>query len=44
MVLQWHRLPREVVDSLLMEAFRSHVDVALRDVLSGHGGAGLGLD
>jgi len=35
-VLQWHRLPREVVQSLSLEVFQSHVDVALRDVVSGH--------
>jgi len=36
-VLQWHRLPREVVQSLPLEVFTNHVDVALRDVISGHG-------
>ena len=29
-VLQWHRLPREVVESLSLEVFQSRVDVALR--------------
>ena len=28
-VVQWHRLPREVVDSLSLEAFKKRVDVAL---------------
>ena len=28
----WHRLPREVVESLPMEAFSKRVDGALRDV------------
>ena len=28
-VLQWHRLPREVVGSLSLEVFQNHVDVAL---------------
>ena len=37
------RLPREVVRSPSLEVFRNHGDVALRDVGSGHGGAGLGL-
>ena len=32
-VLQWHRLPREVVESLSLELFKNHVDVALRDVV-----------
>ena len=41
MVIQWHRLPREVVESLSLEVFKSRVDVALRDVVSGHGGGGL---
>ena len=37
---------REVVESPSLEVFQSHVDVALRDVVSGHGGGGLavGLD
>ena len=40
-VLQWHRLHREVVESLSLEVFQSRVDVALRDVGRGHGGGGL---
>jgi len=40
-VLRWHRLPREVVQSPSLEVFQSRVDVALRDVGSGHGGGGL---
>ena len=45
-VRQWHRLPREVMESLTLEVFRIHVNVALRDVVSRHGGDGLvvGLD
>ena len=45
-VRQWHRLPSEVVESLSLEVFNCRVDVALRDVGSGHGGGGLmvGLD
>ena len=34
----WHRLPREVVKSLVLEMFNNHGDVALRDTVSGHGG------
>ena len=35
------QLSREVVESPSLEVFQSHVDVALRDVVSGHGGGGL---
>ena len=37
-------LPREVVDSPSLEVIPHRGDVALRDVGSGHGGGGLGLD
>jgi len=40
-VRQWHGLPMEVVQSPSLEVFKSRVDVALRDVVSGHGGGGL---
>ena len=43
-VMQWHRLPREVVRSPSLEVFRKLGDLALRDAVSGHGGDGLGLD
>ena len=41
-----HGLPKEVVESLSLEMFKKRVDVALRDVVNGHGGDGLtvGLD
>jgi len=42
-VLQWHRLHRKVVESLSLEVLQSRVDVALRDVVSGHGGDGLAV-
>ena len=35
MVLQWHRLPREVEKSPALEVFQSRADVALRDEVSG---------
>ena len=40
------QLLREVVQSPSLEVFRNRVDVALRDVVGGHGGGGLmiGLD
>jgi len=40
-VRQWHRLPRAVMQSLSMEVFKKNGDVALRDMVSGHGGDGL---
>jgi len=41
-VLQWHRLPREVVESL--EVFQSRVDVALRTLSVGMVGISWQLD
>ena len=43
-VMQWHRLPREVVQSPSLEVYKERVDVTLRDEVSGPGGDGLGLD
>ena len=42
--LQWHRLPREVVQSPSLEVLKNRVDVALRDAVSERGGDGLVLD
>ena len=39
-VMHWHRLLREVVESLSPEAFNKRIDVAPRDMVSGHGGLG----
>jgi len=40
-VMQWHRLPMGVVESLSLEVFKKLRDVTLRDVITGHGGDGL---
>jgi len=40
-VRQWHRLPREVVESPSLELFKKHVDVTRRDVVSGHSEDGI---
>jgi len=40
----WHRLPKEVVESPLLEGLKNSGNVALRDVVRGHGGDELGLD
>jgi len=39
-VMQWHRLPTEVVKSPFLEVFKSCGDGALREVVGGHGGMG----
>ena len=35
-VRHWHRLLREVVESISLEVFKKRGDEALRDTLSGH--------
>jgi len=42
--MHWHRLPREVVQSPSVEMFQNHGEVALGDMVSGHGVDGLRLD
>jgi len=39
-VMNWSRQPREVVQSPSLEVFKNHGDVALRDMVSRHGGDG----
>ena len=45
-VRHWHRLPREAMESPSLEVLKKHIDVAVRGMVSGHGGDGLavGLD
>ena len=42
--MQWHRVPREVRESPSLGVFQRCEDVAVRDVVSGHGEDGLVLD
>ena len=37
-VKHWNKLPREMVESLFLEAFKKCVNVAWREVVSEHGG------
>ena len=38
---QWHRLPKEVVESLSLEVSKKHTDVSLKNMVNGHHGDGL---
>jgi len=44
--VHWHRLPRKVVESLSSVVSKKCMDMALSDMVSGHGGSGLmvGMD
>ena len=44
MIKHWHSYPGRCWGSPSLEVFKKNEDVALRDVVSGHGGGGLGLD
>ena len=40
-LMHGHGLPGEVLESPSLEVFKSHGDMALRDMVGGHGGGGL---
>jgi len=42
-VMHWHGLHMEAVESLPLDVFKKHVDVAQMDVVSGHGSEGLAV-
>ena len=36
--MHWNKLPVDVVESLSLEVFKKHADLALSDMVCGHGG------
>jgi len=42
--MHWHKLPRKVMESPSLKVFKKCGDMALRNMVSGHGGDGLSLD
>ena len=45
-LMQWHSLPRKMVESLTLEVFKNCGEMTPRDVVNGYGGNGstVGLD
>ena len=41
--MHWHGQPKGVVESLFLGGLKNSGDVALGDLVSGHGGVGVGV-